>query len=233
MPAPKANPQYMVTGKVRASYFFGITPAQDKDDDGNIKIKYRLQIIIDKTDKDTLTKYKACLEATKRDPKALSKWGGAVPGKLTLPLRDGDTETDDDGKPMDKEIYGGKFFMNVGTFDKPGIIGPDGQPPYLLDETGDPVIDREHGGKKYDPQFIVSGDHVRVSLKFYGYAAKGKKGITAGLNNIQLIHKGTQIGGRRKAEDDFNDGFVDDPAPAGETSDGFDNADDPLAALGI
>lgn len=211
--ATKANPQYMVTGKVRASYFYGIIPAQDEDDSGEKRTKFRLQIIIDKDDKETLQKIKACCSATTKDPKALAKWGGEVPGKLKLPLRDGDTETDDDGKSLDPAIYKNKYFMNIGTFDKPGILGPDGEPPYIRDEAGNAVRDPEFGGYKYDRQFIVSGDFVRVSLKFYGYKNKGNKGITAGLNNIQLLKKGEQIGGRRRAEDDFNDGFVDDSDP--------------------
>lgn len=232
MTAAKNNPTYMVTGKVRASYFFGIIPAKDKDDDGNEKIKFRTQLIIPKTDKVTLDKIKACCAAVTKDPKALQKWGGTVPGKLNLPLRDGDTETGEDGKPLPKDIYGGCYFMNVGTTDKPGVLGPDGEPPYMVNDEGKPKIDDEFGGFRYHPQFIVSGDYVRVSLKFYGYKNKGNKGITAGLNNIQLLQKGQQIGGRRRAEDDFADGFVDDDAPATTGTAGFDEVEnDPLAGL--
>lgn len=233
MPAAKNNPTYMVTGKVRTSYFFGIVPAKDTDDDGNEKIKYRTQLLIPKNDKETLDKIRACCSAVTKDPKALQKWGGQVPAKLKTPLRDGDTEEGEDGKPLDKSIYGGCYFMNVGTSDKPGVLGPppNNEPPYLMDDNGEPRRDSEHGGFKYDPQFIVSGDYVRVSLKFYGYKNKGNKGITAGLNNIQLLQKGVQIGGRKRAEDDFADGFVDDDAPAGSTNEDFDAVDDPLAGL--
>ena len=213
----------MVTGKVRFSYFYGITAARDTDDAGVEKLKFRTQILIDKTDKETLDKIRECIKATTRDPKALQKWGGAVPAKMKLPLRDGDTETDDDGKPLNPEIYAGKLFMNVSTSDKPGIVGPNGKPPYLVDDAGNPRIDNENGGFKYDPQFIVSGDFGRVSLKFYGYANKGNKGVTAGLNNIQLMEKGEQIGGKKRAEDDFADGFVEDAEVA--------ISDDPLAGL--
>jgi|HubBroStandDraft_2_1064218.scaffolds.fasta_scaffold109997_2 hypothetical protein len=231
--ATKANPTYMVTGKVRASYFFGIVPAKDTDDNGNEVIKFRTQILIDKTDKETLLKIKACIAATMKDPKAIQKWGGSVPAKMKTPLRDGDTETNEDGEPLPKDIYGGKWFMNVGTTDKPGILGPNGEPPYLLDDEGHPLRDNVHGGLKYDPQFIVSGDYVRVSLKFYGYKNKGNKGVTAGLNNIQLLKKGEQIGGKRRAEDDFADGFVDDDDPENDpigANAAFDD-DDPLKAL--
>lgn len=236
MPAPKANPTYMVTGKVRASYFFGIVPANDKDDNGNEVIKFRTQILIPMSDKDTLEKIHACCKAVTRDPKALAKWGGSVPGKLTLPLRNGNTEEDDDGKPLNPEVYKDMFFMNInsgnsqdGTPQKPGVIGPNGEPPYLMDDNGMPQKDRQYGGSKYDPQFIVSGDYIRVSLRFYAYAVKGKKGISCALNNIQLLKKGEPLGGRKSAQDDFADGFVDDSEPA-DQAEGFD-ADDPLSGL--
>jgi hypothetical protein len=212
----------MITGKVRASYFYGITPANDKDDDGNETIWYRTQIIINKSDKDTLTRMKACIEAAMLEAVA-KKWNGVKPAKLALPLRDGDKETTEDGEPLDPAVYGGKWFMNIKTKDKPGVLGPDQEPPYLRDAGGNPRVDPQQGGFLYDPQAIVSGDFIRVSLNFYGYAVKGKKGISGGLNNIQLISKGTPLGNKSRAEDDFKGGFVDDEA---ETE-----SADPLADL--
>ena len=219
----KASPTRIITGKVRASYFYGIVPAVDKNDDGTEETFFRFQIIIDKTDKDTLTKIAAAIKAA-TDEGVAKKWAGQLPAKLVKPLRDGDTETNDKDEPLDPAIYKGKLFMNVKSKDKPGILGPDGEPPYLRDAAGNPKRDDQHGGLMYDPQAIVSGDYIRCSLNFYAYSFKGKKGISAGLNNIQLLKKGERIGGRVRPEDEFADGFVDDEEEEVETG-------DPLAGL--
>lgn len=58
--------------------------------------KYSCCLLIKKSDAAVLAKIKAAIEAVKKDPKALAKWGGKLPVKLKSPLRDGDEEKDDE-----------------------------------------------------------------------------------------------------------------------------------------
>lgn len=58
--------------------------------------KYSCCLLIKKTDTAALAKLRAVIEAVKKDPKALAKWGGSVPKNLKSPLRDGDEEKDDE-----------------------------------------------------------------------------------------------------------------------------------------
>lgn len=59
----------------------------------------------------------------------------------------------------------------------------------------------------YDTSEIYSGVYARVSLSFYAFNSNGNKGIACGLQNIQKIKDGESLGGKAKAEDDFNDGY--------------------------
>jgi hypothetical protein len=61
-----------------------------------------------------------------------------------------------------------------------------------------------------DTSEIYSGVYARVSLSFYAFNSNGNKGIACGLQNIQKVRDGESLGGRTKAEDDFNDGYQSD-----------------------
>lgn len=52
--------------------------------------KYSCCLLISKKDTETLAKIKAAMEAVKKDPASLAKWGGKLPPKLKEPLRDGE-----------------------------------------------------------------------------------------------------------------------------------------------
>ena len=86
----KTAPTKVVTGKVRLSYAHlfqphASLPGQDP--------KYSLMLLIPKSDKSTVAKIEAAIEAAKENGKA--NWGGKVPAGLKTPLRDGDLERDD------------------------------------------------------------------------------------------------------------------------------------------
>ncbi|HLN88999.1 MAG TPA: DUF2815 family protein [Candidatus Binatia bacterium] len=144
--------------------------------DDNGEIKYSTAILIPKGDKETLKKIKAAVEAAKELGK--NKWGGKIPGNLKTPLRDGDEERGDD------EVYKGHYFLNASSRQKPGIV----------DKNLKEIIDSTE---------LYSGCYARVSLNFYAYDAKGNRGIAAGLNNLQKVADGDYLGGRSRAEDDF------------------------------
>ncbi|WP_029516967.1 DUF2815 family protein [Paenibacillus polymyxa] len=145
--------------------------------------KYSSSILIPKSDKVTLKKIKAAIAAATEAGK--SKWGGKVPGNLKTPLRDGDEEREDD------PAYAGHYFLNASSKNKPGIIDLD-----KIEIT--------------DTTEVYSGCYARVSLNFYAFNTNGNKGIAAGLNNLQKVADGDYLGGRSRAEDDFDDDFEDD-----------------------
>lgn len=179
----------VVTGKVRLSYASVFVPtAIDGGDE-----KYSTAILIPKSDKETLCKIKAAVDAALEQGKA--KWGGKVPANVKKPLRDGDEEKPDD------ENYAGMYFLNASSKNKPGIAKPIGK-------------DAE-GKTKFqeitDTTEVYSGCYAKVSLNFYPFDAKGNRGVAAGLNNIVKVQDGDFLGGRSNVKDDFADtDFEDD-----------------------
>jgi hypothetical protein len=145
--------------------------------------EYSLSILIPKSDKATVGKIKAAIESA-----SMSKWNGKPPANMRVPLRDGDAE-----KP-DEEAYQNHYFINLKSKDKPGIVDKDRQEVLSSDE-------------------FMSGDYCRVSMNAFGYEQKGNRGVSFGLNNIQVIGKGQPLGGRGRAEDDFDNYEDTDGAP--------------------
>jgi hypothetical protein len=173
-----AAPTKVVTGKVRLSYanLFeprASMPGQDP--------KYSLCVLIPKSDKVTVDKINAAIDAAKEAGKA--QWGGKVPPGLKLPLRDGDVE-------RDSAEYKGHWFINASSKQRPGVV----------DATLNPVL---------DPSEVYSGSYGRVSINFYPFNQNGNRGIGAGLQNVQKLADGEPLSGRSRAEDDFT-AAVDD-----------------------
>jgi len=163
----------VVTGKVRLSYAHLFKPtaiAEGQDP------KYSVCVLIPKSDKATLQKIKAAVDAAKQQ--GASKWGGKIPANLKTPLRDGDEE-----RP-DQDEYKGMYFLNASSKQAPGIV----------DKQCNPILDSTE---------VYSGCYGRVSMNFYPFAQAGNKGIACGLNHVQKIADGDYLGGRSRAEDDF------------------------------
>ncbi len=162
----------VVTGKARLSYVHLFQPREGQDGG---EPKYSVCVLIPKTDKATLDKVKAAIEAAKQAGAA--KFGGKIPAGLKNPLRDGDTE-------RDGPEYKGHYFINASSKQKPGVV--DAQLNAVLDQ-----------------QEVYSGCFGRVSLNFYAYNTNGNKGVGAGLQNVQKLADGEPLSGRSRAEDDF------------------------------
>jgi len=188
----------VITGKVRLSYVHVFEPQQD--DQGNDK--YSTAILIPKSDKETLRKIKAAIDAAVELGKN-SKWGGKVPANLKKPLRDGDEERPDD------EAYAGHYFLNATSRNKPGIAKPIGKGP--------------DGKTRFqeitDSTEVYSGCYAKVSLNFYPFDAKGNRGVAAGLNNIVKVQDGDFLGGRASIQDEFADEEFDDVINADDDED--------------
>ena len=175
----------VTTGEVRASYFSALAPRKNELSG---KDEYSTQILIPKTDTETIAALKAAAKEA-----LVAKFGDKIPKNVRNPLRDGDTETKQDGSPLGKE-YQGCFFCNVKSTSKPGAIDT-------------------HGNDLIGADDIVSGDYIRVSLNAYAYSQAGNNGVSFGLNNILLVRKGEPLGGAKpSAAADF--GIARGAAPA-------------------
>ena len=171
--ANTANVTKVVTGVVRLSYANVWEPKSINGGDE----KYSVSIIIPKSDTKTLKDIQAAIDAAIAE--GVFKFGGKTPNKaaLKLPLRDGDTERDD-------EAYANSFFVNANSKTAPQIV----------DKAVNPILDRSE---------VYSGCYARVSLTFYAFNSNGNKGIACGLGNIQKVRDGAPLGGRTNAADDF------------------------------
>lgn len=178
--ANKTNSTKVVTGVVRLSYANVWEPVSIN---GSTP-KYSVSLIIPKEDTRTLSAINAAIDNAIRD--GASKFGGKIPNKsaLKLPLRDGDTERDD-------EAYRDSFFVNANSTTAPQIV----------DRAVQPILNREE---------VYSGCYARVSINFYAFNSNGNKGVACGLGNIQKVRDGNPLGGKTSAQDDFGSGDDDD-----------------------
>ena len=143
--------------------------------------KFSVSLIIPKSDKKTVEKIQAAIQAAyKEGEHKLKENGRNVPAisVLKTPLRDGDTERPDDA------AYAGAYFINANSGTAPGIV----------DSACQPILERSE---------VYSGVYGRASINFYAFNSNGNKGIACGLNNLQKIRDGEPLGGKPRAEDDF------------------------------
>ena len=183
------NPMKVITGpNTRWSYCNAWEP---KAINGGTP-KYSVSLIIPKSDKATIAKIKAAIQAAYKEGEAKLKGSGrSVPplAALKTPLRDGDAERSDD------PAYANAYFVNANSTTAPGIVDADRQE----------IIDRSE---------VYSGVYGRASINFYAFNSNGNKGIACGLNNLQKIRDGEPLGGKSRAEDDFaedyEDGYTDE-----------------------
>ena len=170
------NPMKVITGPdTRWSYANVWEPKSINGGDP----KFSCSIIIPKTDVETVNAINAAIDCAIKD--GIGKFGGKIPpkGALKLPLRDGDTERDDDA-------YAGCYFVNANSRTAPQIV----------DKHVRPILDRSE---------VYSGVYGRASISFYAFNSNGNRGIACGLNNLQKIRDGEPLGGRASAESDFAD----------------------------
>lgn len=149
---------------------------EPKQVNGSGDPKYSCCLLIPKTDKTTLAKIQAVIDRIKADPIALSKWGGKLPARLKLPLRDGDEEKDD-------ENYEGCWFMNANA--------SENRPPKIIDRRCNDVMDQDE---------VYSGCYANVKIGLFAYSASGNKGIGAGLEVIQKVRDGERLAGGSSLE---------------------------------
>jgi hypothetical protein len=153
--------------------------------------KFSITMLFPKTDTEGLARLKAAAKAAIRE-----KWGDNPPKKLRSPFRDGDDEDEDRG-----DAYKGMIFVYASAKSKPGIVDKSRNPIESADE-------------------FYSGCFARATVNAFAYDTKGNKGVSFGLNNIQMLAKGDHLDSRVSAEDDFDD-YSDD-----DTGDGDNDTED-------
>jgi len=171
----------VVTGRVRLSYVHAFEPFSNTEGQ---EPKFSVVLLIPKSDRATIAKLRAAQQAALAGA-ADRLFGGKVPKVFKDTLHDGDTEADLDRNPE----YADHWYMSVSSKTRPGIVDQDVNP--ILDSTE-----------------VYSGCYARVSINCFAYSTSGNKGVSFGLNHIQKMGDGDFLGGRSKAEDDFD--AVDD-----------------------
>lgn len=178
------NPMHVVTQPVRLSYVHLLTPKSQTNDDGSpADPSYSVMLVIPKTDTATISAIKNAQKAALADGVSRGKFPGGAPKVWHDTLRDGDVE----GETPELE---GHMFMNVSAKRKPGVVDKNVQP--ILDETE-----------------VYSGMWARVDIGAFPYNAKGKKGVSFGLNHVQKIRDDERLDGTTSAEDVF-EAWVDE-----------------------
>lgn len=139
--------------------------------------KYSVSLIISKSDKKTLEMIQSAIEEAKKE--SIAKFGGKVPPNLKTPLRDGDID-----RPEDVN-YKNCYFINANSKTAPQVV----------DARVQPILERSE---------IYSGIYGKISLNFYAFNTNGNRGIAAGLGNVQKLKDGEALGGRSRADEDFD-----------------------------
>lgn len=168
----------VVTDKVRLSYVHVWEPWSNGEGQ---EAKYSVCLLIPKSDTATLAKIKAAQAAAAEKGKA-KHFGGKVPANLKTTIKDGDTDADLERNPE----MAGHFYMTVSAKTRPGVV----------DRNVEPILEQSE---------VYSGCYARVSMNAFSYSNSGNKGVSFGLNHIQKVGDGELLGGRTRAQDDFDE----------------------------
>lgn len=138
--------------------------------------RYSISAIIPKEDQDTLNIIKAAVDQVLRNE--FSQCDETEIQALRLPLLDGDLLRSGD------KNYEGCYFLNANSRYQPQVVDQD-----LM-----PITERKQ---------VYAGCYGKISVTFYAYEVNGKRGIAAGLGNIQKLRDGEHLGRRMSAAMEF------------------------------
>lgn len=163
----------VVTGKCRFSFVNVFQPHSFKE--GDVP-KYDITVIIPKSDTKTIEAIKAAIKAA-AEKGAQKHFGGRVPTNVAHTFKDGDTQTDDMGDLVKQKYpeYENSYYIRLASKNAPKV----------LDANRQEII---------DPTEVYSGCYGRVSMTFFAYSGDGKRGVSAGLNNVQKLEDGEPLG---------------------------------------
>lgn len=167
------------------SYVTVLEPRADQQG----KLKYSITVLLPKSRAAELKPLEAAILEVAKE-----KWGNkaeAIIKAAKYPvIRDGDKKVDADGQP--DPVYAGHLYFAAKSDKKPGVIDAMKQPVFTEED-------------------IYSGCFLRISANVFSYEYQGNKGISLGLNNVQVLRKGDRIAGRKAAEAEFSE-WKDDKA---------------------
>lgn len=167
---------------VRLSYINIWEPQIDKKTGDS---SWNAMILIDKRDKQTIRLIKEAEEEAKEKALANPKaWAGKMPKDLKSVIKDGD-DYDGEGDP---EPLVGMWYLNANNRRRrPGIVDNNVKPLSAMNPA--------------DKEKLYSGVMAYVNISVFGYSAEEgkKKGLGVGLENIQTLGYGENLGGGAKA----------------------------------
>ncbi len=124
---------------------------------------------------------------------ARAKWGDTLPPNLRSPFLKAEELVGEKGRTYGDE-FNGWTVIRLWSKMKPDLVDGSGQ---RVDE------ERE----------IYAGRWARISVRPYAYSKDGNRGVSFGLQNVQLLENDTPIAGARaRAEDEF-----ETVTPSGDT----------------
>lgn len=158
---------------------------------GGGKPKFSLGMLIKKSGKKDMPELEDFRRAISVALNARWPDSATRPKKLVSPIKDGDTDTMEDGtlrRERYPEISGHWLISSMSAF-RPGLV----------DAALQPIINKEE---------FYSGCYARAQLVAFAYAPskdrpQSKCGIGFGLQNIQKLRDGEPLGGRQRAEAAF------------------------------
>lgn len=180
-----ANPAHIVLRNVRLSYVHLNTP-QTQDDGSQ---SYNCTLLIPKSDPRNKQMMDAAVAAATQS--ALQRIPG-FPANPKNTIKDGDGVRPSDGQPYGAECHGHWV-----------LVAKSSQRPNVVDMNIQPILDQTK---------IYSGVYANVGVTFFAFNQPTNKGITAALDNVQIIADGEPLGGERaSAEDDFGSPAAQQP----------------------
>jgi|Laugresu1bdmlbdd_1035124.scaffolds.fasta_scaffold02623_5 hypothetical protein len=108
---------------------------------------------------------------------AKERFDGKVPAGLKLPFRD--------GSEKDYAGYAGTVYISPWSKQKPGIV----------DENVEPLLDLDR---------LYPGVIVRADIKPFAWAVSGNKGVSFGLNHLQIVRDGERMDGKSSPSSVFS-----------------------------
>lgn len=176
----------VVLKKVRLSWPNLFEP---KTRPGSTEAKFSAMLLIPKEGGD----YEKLLAAEQEALEAgrTTKFNGRIPTKDYSIIHDGDDPEVAEDYPERK----GHWYMSVSASEKyrPGVVDRAKNPirPEDRNELGDPLV--------------YSGVYANVSVSCFPFNKEGNKGVSFGLNNVQILGYGENLSGGVAAEDEFDE----------------------------
>ena len=175
----QGDPVKVLTGEVRLSYAQLTQPRANQRGEE----RYSVTLLIPKTDVATKADIDASVQAAIQE--AIGKvWNGVQPPVLNDIVHDGDGVRQRSGLPYGDECRG-HWVLTASSKIKPQVVGID------------------NINVSLDPHDIYSGMYARVTIRFYGFAVNGNRGIACGLGNVLKTRDGEPLAGGASAAADF------------------------------